>query len=95
MIISKIERYIGPQNNQHLQRVTHKVEQGKLIQIGETFENQKLTFQEVIEKGVDYFKRTFKSFDKEGNVIKASEYIEEVQGSEANEKEIRQFGVIV
>lgn len=95
MIISKIERYIGPQSNRHMQRVTHKFEQGKFIQIGETFENQKLTFQEIIEKGKDYFKRSFKSFDKQEQPIKGSEFIEEVQGPEANLKKVRHFGVII
>lgn len=94
MQISRVERAIGPKINGHIQRVTHAVKGNKTIQIGETIEHDKVTFREVITKGYNYFKRTFKSFDKNGKVIKGSEYTEELFGTEANSKNIRKFGVI-
>lgn len=94
MEIGRIQRHIGPKCAGHVQRVVHKFENGKLIQVGETVEHNKVTFREVIEKAHNYFKRTINSFDEHGNSIKGSEFTEEVFGGAANKKQIRKFGVI-
>lgn len=93
MEIGKVERYIGSRSLGHVQRVVQKFENGKFIQVGETVEYGKVTFREIIEKGHDYFKRTFSSFNKQGEPIKGSEFTEEVIGQEANEKKVRHFGI--
>ena len=94
MRISRIERNIGPKINGHVQRVTYNSNDGKLIQIGETLEHGHVTFRETIEKGFNYFKRSFESFRKDGSPIEGSKFTEEVIGEEANSKKIRNFGVI-
>ena len=95
MFIGKVERQIGPKSLGHVQRVTQKVENCKFIQVGETVEHGKVTFREIIEKGHDYFKRTFSSFNKQGEPIKGSEFSEEIIGPEANKKQVRHFGLYV
>lgn len=95
MQISKIERPIGPQTMNHIQRVTQEIsDDGKFVQTGETLENGTVTFREVIEKGYNYFKRTLQSFTKKGEPIKGSEFTEELTGEAANKKQVRHFGVI-
>lgn len=94
MRISKIERNIGPKVNGHVQRVVHDIKDNKLIQTGETLEHGRVTFRETIEKGFNYFKRSFESFRKDGSPIDGSKFTEEIIGEEANSKNIRKFGVI-
>lgn len=93
MEISRIERQIGPKCKGHIQRVVHRVDNGKFVQIGETVEHGNVTFREVVEKGYNYFKRTVQSFNKSGELIKGSKFSEEVTGSTANSKKVRHFGV--
>lgn len=93
MEISRIERQIGPKYKGHVQRVVHKMENNRFVQIGETIEHGNVTFREVIEKGFNYFKRTMQSFNKNGELIKGSEFSEEITGSAANGKKVRHFGV--
>ena len=62
MFIGKVERSIGPKSSGHVQRVIHKMEGNKFIQVGETLEHGHVTFRETIEKGFNYFKRSFESF---------------------------------
>lgn len=93
MLIGKIEKYVGPKELGHKQRVTTKIIGGKYIQIGETVENGRTTFKETIMKGHNYFKRWLCSYNKEGKEIKGSDFVEELFGEEANKKPIRHFGV--
>ena len=93
MKISRIERVIGPKDMGHVQRVTHEFKDGKLIQTGETIEHGQTIFKEVIEKGWNYFKRSFESYS-EGKPIKGSQFVEEVFGDDANKKPIRKFGIV-
>ena len=93
MEISRIERQIGPKSMGHIQRVIHKMDNNMFIQIGETVEHDKVTFREVIKKGYNYFKRTIQSFNKNGELIKGSEFSEEITGPVANGKKVRHFGV--
>lgn len=95
MRISQVSRNIGMKDLGHVQRVTHDFKNGRLIQTGETIEYGKTTFKEVIEKGYNYFKRTMTSFNKQGEPIKGSEFVEEIVGEAANKKPIRTFGVII
>lgn len=94
MHISRVEGFVGPKSSGHMQRITREFVDGKLIQTGETIEHGKTTFKEVIEKGHNYFKRTMQSFNKDGELIKDSEFTEEIIGEAANKREIRRFGVI-
>ena len=95
MQISRIERSIGPKSSGHVQRVIHKMEGNKFIQVGETVEHGKVTFRETIEKGFNYFKRSFESFNKNGESIEGSKFSEELVGEEANKKPIRNFGLYI
>ena len=95
MLVGRVERTIGPKDLGHVQRVTHEVKDGVFIQTGETIEHGKTTFKEVIEKGYNYFKRTFQSFNKDGEVIRGSEFMEKLTGEAANKKQVRNFGVII
>ena len=93
MQISRIEGYIGPKVLGHKQRVTTYFKDGKYIQVGETIEKEQTTFKETIEKGWNYFKRSFESY-KNGQKINGSEFSEMIIGEEANKKPIKKFGVI-
>ena len=93
MLISRVERQIGPKELGHVQRVTSKMVGLKYVQIGETVEHGTTTFRETIIKGHNYFKRFFCSFNKKGERIKNSGFSEELFGEEANKKPVRHFGV--
>ena len=95
MLVGRVERTIGPKSLGHVQRVTHEVKDGVFIQTGETIEHGKTTFKEVIEKGYNYFKRTFQSYNKDGEVIKGSQFMEKLTGEAANKKQVRNFGVVI
>lgn len=94
MYVNSIERFIGPKDLGHKQRVTQILRDGKQTQIGETIEHGTVTFREIIEKGKDYFKRVIESYDKEGKPIKGSRFMQELSGQDAEDTPIRRFGVI-
>ena len=63
-------------------------------QLGQTFENGKVKYQEAYIQGYNYFKHMKATFDNMGKRIKGSTFSEEIVGPEANKRMIHKFGVI-
>lgn len=94
MYVNRVERFIGPKSLGHKQRVTQIYRNGKQMQIGETIENNVVTFREIISKGKSFFRRIIESYGKDGKPIKGSRYVQKLTGEQADNQPIRTFGVI-
>lgn len=77
--------------------ITSKVTTGmrklQYWQLGQSFENGQLKYQEAYIQSHNYFKHIKATYDKLGKIIKGSLFSEEVKGPEANKRIIHKFGV--
>lgn len=74
-------------------KVTTGMRHLQYFQLGQTFENGKVKYQEAYIQGHNYFKHIKATYDKLGKIIKGSLFSEEITGAKANERRIHKFGV--